>query len=145
MRIVKTICVLFSLTFFFSFSEDKQCKGFVKKKCMSKLSPFISNGQMNIKTLSSGERVEMPITFYSGQSYRILVCAQENFGNVQFKLKDADNTVLFNSKKQDETDFWDFNVASTQQLTVEVTVPSDSTENKIVSSGCVAILVGFKK
>lgn len=122
-----------------------QCKGFVKKTCMPKLSPFIFNGQMNTSTLLAGDNAELPLTFYSGQTYRVLICAQEVLGTLRFKLKDASGNVLFDSSAHDDTDFWDFKAESTQNLTVEVIVPKSDASNKIVPSGCVSVLVGFKQ
>lgn len=122
-----------------------QCKGFVKKTCMPKLAPFIFNGQMNTTTLLSGDNAEMAMTFYSGQTYRIVVCGQEVLGTIRFKLKDATGNVVFDNAAHDDTDFWDFKAESTQQLTVEVIVPKSDAANKIVPSGCVSVLVGFKQ
>ena len=145
MKIIKKLTVLIFLILAGIISADAQCKNFVKKSCMPKLSPFIPSGQMNTTTMLPGDHAELALTFYSGQSYRILVCYQEILGQVQFKLRDANNNILFNSKDQDNADFWDFNVESTQQLTVEVNVPAVTTENEIVPSGCVSIIVAFKK
>jgi hypothetical protein len=122
-----------------------QCKGFVKKTCMPKLAPFIFNGQMNTTTLLAGDNAEVGLTFYAGQTYRIIICAQEVLGTVHFKLKDATGKVVFDNAAHDDTDFWDFKAETTQQLTVEVNVPKTDATNKIVPSGCVSVLVGFKQ
>ena len=122
-----------------------QCKGFVKKTCLPKLSPFVFNGQMNTSTLLAGDNAEMSLTFYSGQTYRIIVCAQEVLGTLRFKLKDATGNLVFDSSAHDDTDFWDFKAENTQQLTVEVIVPKSESANKIIPSGCVSVLVGFKQ
>lgn len=122
-----------------------QCKGFVKKQ-ITKLTPFIHNGQMNNAVMLSGDHAELTLTFYSGQTYRLLVAGQEVLGDVYFTVKDAaKNTTLFSSKEQGKFDYWDFTVESTQQLTVEVVVPDVDAPNGIVPSGCVSILVGFKQ
>jgi hypothetical protein len=121
-----------------------QCKGFVKKQ-ITKLSPFIHNGQVNSSVLLSGDQAELTLTFYSGQTYRILVSSQEVLGDVYFTMKDASKTQLFSSKDQGKFDYWDFTVESTQQMTIEVTVPNVDTPSGLVPSGCVSILVGFKQ
>ena len=121
-----------------------QCKGFVKKQ-IPKLAPFIHNGQINSSVLLSGDHAELTLTFYSGQTYRIMVSNQEILGDVYFEMKDAARNKLFSSKDQGKTDYWDFTVESTQQLTIEVVVPDADAPSGLVPSGCVSILVGFKQ
>jgi len=127
-----------------SVNSFSQCKGFVKKQ-IPKLSPFIHNGQINSSVLLSGDHAELTLTFYSGQNYRILVTGQETLGAVYFVMKDAGKKQLFSSKDQGKSDFWDFTVESTQQLTIEVMVPDVDAPSGLVPSGCVSILVGFKQ
>lgn len=121
-----------------------QCKGFVKKQ-IPKLAPFIHNSQINSSVLLSGDHAELTLTFYSGQTYRIMVGSQETLGDVFFTMKDASKNQLFNSKDQGVFDYWDFSVESTQQLTIEVLVPDSDAPSGLVPSGCVSILVGFKQ
>ena len=122
-----------------------QCNAFVKKKCMPKIQPFTNNGQMNTSTLTSGQSSSLNMTFYSGQDYRILVCSQEVLGTVTFKILDMSKKVIFDSKENDSPDFWDFKVKSTQQFTVEVSVPPSDSPSSVAPSGCVSVMVGFKK
>ena len=121
-----------------------QCKGFVKKQ-IPKLAPFIHNGQVNSSVLLSGDQAELTLTFYSGQTYRIMVSNQEVLGDVYFVMKDAEKKQLFSSKDLGKSDFWDFSVESTQQMTIEVIVPNTDSPTGLVPSGCVSILVGFKQ
>ena len=121
-----------------------QCKGFVKKQ-IPKLAPFIHNGQINSSVLLSGDHAELTLTFYSGQTYRIMVASQEVLGDTYFVMKDASKGQLFSSKEQGKFDYWDFTVESTQQLTIEVIVPDSDSPTGLVPSGCVSILVGFKQ
>jgi hypothetical protein len=58
---------------------------------------------------------------------------------------DASRKVIFDSKEHSYADFWDFKVKNTQQLIVEVTAPPAELRTSIVPSGCVSVLVGFKK
>lgn len=135
------ICALALLPFA---DASAQCKGFVKKQ-IPKLAPFIHNGQINSSVLLSGDHAELTLTFYSGQTYRIMVGTQETLGDVFFVLKDAGKTQIFSSKDQGKFDYWDFTVESTQQLTIEVMVPEADAPSGLVPSGCVSILVGFKQ
>jgi len=133
------------MAFLWANTSSAQCNTFVKKKCMPNVAPFTQNGQMNTSTLTAGQSAEMNLTFYAGQDYRILVCFQEQLGDVTFKVMDASRKVIFDSKEHSYADFWDFKVKNTQQLIVEVTAPPAELRTSIVPSGCVSVLVGFKK
>ncbi len=121
-----------------------QCNGFAKKKCIPTLTPFISNGQLNSTSLTHGESAELVMNFYSDQSYRLSVCAQEILGDINYVVLDANQNEVFNSGKA-KTKIFDFNTKSTQQLTIRVSAPSVSYKSEIVEEGCVSVLVGFKK
>jgi hypothetical protein len=121
-----------------------QCsKTWVRKKCVPKISPFIHNGQMNTTPLKEGGRMETTLTFYSGQDYRILVCAEETLENVSFVVSDMNGKIIFNSKEHNNTDVWDFKVKTTTDLKVEVNVGKNEDGNG-TAQGCVSVLVGFK-
>jgi len=128
----------------FSGSVQAQCNSFTKKKCLPSLSPYVHNGQLNSANLGAGETAELDLTFYSGQEYRILLCGQEVLGDVFFRLKDKSSKIVYDSKEQKSNSF-DFNVKTTQQLTMEVIVPEQKSPNNIAISGCISVLVGFKK
>lgn len=121
-----------------------QCKSFAKSKCLPDLAPFIHNGQMNGATMMAGEKAELQMSFYAGQDYRLMVCAQPILGDVTFRLLDKNKKVVFNSKDHKNVTYWDFNVTSTQQMTLEIDVPESSAKHGMIPSGCVNILVGFK-
>ncbi len=122
-----------------------QCKGFTKKECVPQIKPFTYNGQLNMAVLNPGDVAELIVTFYKGQDYRLLVCAQDNLGKVEFKLLDSERNTLFFNKDHDMVNYWDFHSNSTQQLIVQVRVPTIEEEVAITPSGCVSILVGFKE
>jgi hypothetical protein len=126
-------------------SAIAQCNTFVKKKCMPKILPFTHNGQMNTSTMSAGQNSEMNLTFYAGQAYRILVCSEPILGEVSFKVLDQSHKVVFDSKQNDNPDFWDFKVKNTQQFIVQVEAPRSDSPSSTPPSGCVSVLVGFKK
>jgi hypothetical protein len=121
-----------------------QCNVFVKKKCMSKIVPFTSNGQVNTNTLAQGQSVSLNLSFYAGQDYRIIVCSEEILGEVTFKIIDKSKKVVFDSALNDFPDFWDFKAKSTQPLTVEITSPPSQSTSSVVPTGCLSVLVGFK-
>lgn len=140
--------ILLPISFFFAsacFTQlHAQCKTFTKKECMPLLKPYIHNGQMNNITLFPGEDASLVQTFYSGQNYRIRLCAQENLGDsVYFKIITEDGQLVYTTRNEDVL-YWDFNVAHTQNLKITVVAPNVKAINGIEQNGCVAILVGFK-
>ncbi|MBR3568954.1 MAG: hypothetical protein IKO46_01115 [Salinivirgaceae bacterium] len=126
-----------------NFGAQAQCKTFIKNECKPKLSPYIYNGQMNSAVLNQGDFAELMLTFYSNQDYRIVVCS-DGLGDVTFRLLDLQGKELFTNADHNYTDTWDFSTNSTQLLTVEVSVPENTTDEE-PKSGCVSILVGFKE
>ena len=120
-----------------------QCKTFIKNECKPKLDPYIYNGQLNSAVLNQGDIAELMLTFYSNQDYRIVVC-NDNLGDVTFRLLDIEGKELFTNADHGYTDTWDFSTNSTQLLTVEVSVPENTTNDE-TKSGCVSILAGFKE
>ena len=121
-----------------------QCNVFVKKKCMFKIVPFTSNGQVNTSTLQAGQTISMNLSFSAGQDYRIIVCSEEILGEVTFKVLDRSKKIVFDSSLNNFPDFWDFKAKSTQPLTVEGTAPASQSTSSVLPSGCLSILVGFK-
>ena len=135
--------LLMGCVFILPYSAIAQCNAFVKKKCIFKVQPFTQNGQINTTSLAPGKSMEVNLTFYAGQDYRILVCSEEALGDVTFKVLDQSRKLVFDSKSNDLTDFWDFKSKSTQQLIVEVSAPPANSSS--APAGCVSVLVGFKK
>ena len=143
---VSTKAFLFALLFSAALVNDAvaQCsKTWVRKKCVPKNSPFIHNGQMNTTQLKEGGKMETTLTFYSGQDYRILVCAEETLENVTFVVSDMNGKVIFDSKQHNNTDIWDFKVKTTTDLKVEVDAGHNESSDG-TAMGCVSVLVGFK-
>jgi hypothetical protein len=77
---------------------NAQCRSFAKNKCMPAMAPYKFNQTFNAAQLAPGEEAEVELTFYSGQEYRLLVCAHPILGAVNWKLADAAGTTLFESK-----------------------------------------------
>ena len=122
--------------------SNAQCKGFAKKKCTPQLKPYANTGKMNSAILRPGDKAELMMTFNSNIEYRLMICSMESIA-VEFKVMDSDKNVFFDSKK-DKKNYFDFNVASTQQLFVEIDCIDVETLTGITPEGCVAILTGSK-
>ncbi|HEX2617583.1 MAG TPA: hypothetical protein VHL57_08575 [Flavobacteriales bacterium] len=126
-------------------ASEAQCRSFAKNKCIPALAPYKFNETFNAAQLAPGEEAEVELTFYSGQEYRLLVCAHPILGEVNWKLMDATGKSLFESSADNPKPSFDFKVATTQQLTVHIDVPSAKGGNGMLTVGCVGILVGFKE
>lgn len=126
--------------------SNAQCRSFAKRKCMPAMAPYKFNETFNAAQLAPGEEAQVDLTFYSGQEYRLLVCAHPILGSVNWQLLDANGKVLFESTPDLPKESFDFKVATTQKLTVHIDVPpDDAAGNNMLRVGCVGILVGYKE
>lgn len=123
---------------------NSQCKSYIKRSCVPKLSPYAHSGQLNKTVLFPGDKAEIMLTFYSGMDYRIIVCSEVILGKVTYKVMDMDRNLIFDSAKEKDKGSFDFKVASTQQLMVEINVPQPVVQPEILPQGCVAVVVGYK-
>ena len=107
------------------------------------------SGQLSTATLFAGDDAALMLTFTSGRSYRLLICAAEALGTVTYRLRDLDRNVIYDSATDPEAKgYFDFKVAATQQLIVEVQVPEgndDDVTHDIKVQGCLTVLTGFKE
>lgn len=121
-----------------------QCKAFAKNKCVPELAPYKFNESFNAAQLAPGEEAEVNLTFFSGQEYRVMVCTHPILGEVNWKLVDANNKIVFESLADEPKHHFDLKASSTLQMKVVVWVPARP-KTEMVHVGCVAILVGFKE
>ena len=149
MRNFRYIFLTLAFLAVFSFDAASQCKNFAKKVCKLELNPFIHDGNYNAAILSEGEDAELYKTFYSGQSYRILICYSDALPEIHFKVMDVERNVLFDNSKRSFTNKWDFKPEASQQLIIWLKVGTFETEANAedidLASGCVAILFGLKE
>jgi hypothetical protein len=120
-----------------------QCDQFVKQECLPELGPFTDIGKKNIAVLLPGDTAQIGVTFYKLHQYRIVVCGQPSLGKIQFRLMDRKGSVLFDSKSHNSPQFWDFNTQATQNVIIQLVVPSVP-PTQVAQTGCVSVLVGFK-
>ncbi len=127
-----------------SVSAEAQCKAFAKNKCVPELAPYKFNENFNAAQLSPGDEAEVALTFYSGQEYRVAVCVHPILGEVNWKLVDENNKIVFESLADEPKHFFDVKAAATTQLRCVVWVPTKG-KTDMVHVGCVAIMLGFKE
>jgi hypothetical protein len=127
-----------------SLTASAQCRSFAKNKCVPELAPYKFNETFNAAQLAPGEEAEVSLTFYSGQDYRVMVCTHPILGEVNWKLVDENNKVIFESLADEPKHHFDLKAANTVPMKVVVWVPTKGS-NAMVHVGCVAIMVGFKE
>ena len=140
---MKNLSLIILLSLLIPLGINGQCRGFTKKNCRPLIEPYTHNGQMNSAVLFPGDSADIMLTFYSEQQYRLVICAEEQLGDVSYKVSDIERNLIFDSKKSDSKVF-DFKVESSQQLVISVAVPESENIHDLDFQGCVAILVGFK-
>lgn len=139
---MKNIFRILLLVLIFNTSGFAQCNGFAKKS-LSKLKPYLNTQQVFSTTLLNGDKTQLSSTFYYGDEYRLLISAQDQLGKIQLNVKDVNGNVVYTTKAYGSI-MWDFNVESTQDLTLEVITPPAPANQALDKSGCVAIIIGFK-
>lgn len=144
MRRIKVASVLILIVIASGLSVNGQCKAFAKKTCLPELGSYIHDGNYHATVLSEGEEAELYKTFFSDMEYRLAICGDEAIPPVEFTVIDADKNILFSSKQSNNTRTWDFKLQSSQQLRILVRVGSSGTHGGKPTSGCVAIMFGFK-
>lgn len=125
-----------------SVAVQAQCRSFAKNKCVPELAPYKFNETFNAAQLAPGEEAEVNLTFYSGQDYRVMVCTHPILGEVNWKLVDENNKIVFESLADEPKHHFDLKAASTVPMKVVVWVPNKGS-SALVHVGCVAIMVGF--
>lgn len=126
----------------FATAADAQCRSFTKKNCLSSLDGYIQNDNYNSAILIPGDEAQLMLTFLAGQDYRLVICSHPVLGDVDYEINDSRGKRLFDSSKNDGSDYVDFKVETTQQLQIHVQVPE--TKSAILHEGCVTVLVGSK-
>lgn len=125
-------------------TTQAQCRSFAKNKCLPGIAPYKFNESFNAAQLAPGEEAEVQLTFFSGQEYRVMVCAHPILGDVNWKLVDENNKIVFESLAPEAKPHFDLKAVNTTRMKVVVWVPSKP-KSDLVHVGCVAILMGFKE
>lgn len=123
-----------------------QCKSFVKVNCQPELPPYVHDGSYQAVIMNEGEEAEIYKTIFAGQRYRLFICADSRLPGVEFVVSDIHRNILYDNRKDNNAQYWDFKANTSQQIKVTVRVPKSkktgSSESELVF-GCVGILFGL--
>lgn len=121
-----------------------QCKGFAKKNCLPEMKPYLSNGQIHSTQLYAGEKARVYLSLSKGLSYRLIVCADESLGALEYELTNEFGKQFKKDSLSGLNAITDLKVkqSGTYQLNIQVPKSKNATKKNI--SGCVAVLIGFK-
>jgi len=100
---------------------------------------YVSDGQVYQAFLTE-EAAEFETILYGGTTYRIATSAGVKDNFVIFNIVDEENRVIFSNENYKNAKYWDFKVESSINCRIELKL---DLERK--SSGCVTMLIGFKK
>jgi hypothetical protein len=121
-----------------------QCKGFAKSLCKKELGAYLHDGNYHAAVLVEGEEAELYKTFYSDMEYRVAICGADGLPPIEFSVLDATGKVLYTNTGAALSGTWDFKLESSQQLKIIVKVTTLGSNDDLPTSGCVAIMFGFK-
>ena len=141
-----SIAVFFLLITFSSFDARSQCKSFVKSGCIPQMTPYIHDGNYQAVKMSEGEEAEVYKTIFAGQKYRLLVCKDDVLPDVEFVVTDYNRTILFDNRKNENVNYWDFKADASQQIKITIRIPKspkqDNSNQKVVFE-CIGVLFGL--
>lgn len=125
MKIFSIIFLLFGLTVLLQHNQLWAQKASISS-CKTALGEFKHDGNFNSTELGINESAEMYKTFFSGMTYRMVVCKPDNLKTIHVRVIDNDGRTLFDNKDHGFQLVWDFSVRSTQMLVIQMKAMGDS-------------------
>ena len=101
---------------------------------------FYSDGQSYKYFLNEEETTEIVTTFYEGSIYRIATSAGIEDNYMIFDILDEKRNLLFSNSEHSNAPYWDFEVESTIECTIEAKLDLDKKLN-----GCAEMIIAFRK
>ncbi len=140
------------LLFFFAFvvglmfsnNVHSQCKEFTEQDVMPLLGDYIISGRYNSIRLFEGEEMLIFKTLSKGINYRFVVKGDKEFPRkVEFEVEDWDGNKMFQNKRQNFAEVWDYTCDKPQRIKIYIKVPSGQNVSD-PKRGCVSLLTGIK-
>ncbi len=137
--------LFFMILFGFSLQMYAQdCTGFHQYHCVYSDYTYFYSKQSKSALFSKGQTSEMDFIVYAGEEYYINVCAHRKFGDIQYKIFEANDshTLIYDNATDNYSPTVVFQNEVTRNLIIEVTVPE---EKGNMDRRCVGVLIEFKK
>jgi len=134
----------------------RKCFGYQRDSCAPSQNIYYKVHDASRSALFlKGQTSKTPITIYNGRDYRISLCWDPVLGSqILFKILEAGGeTVLYDNAKDGYSSDFEFTVAQTSDIIIEVTIPGSSDLAKANSDdelifvekdkemGCVGVLI----
>lgn len=158
-KIIFTLGFIFIALVTFSQTNDykvRKCFGYQRDSCALSQNIYYKVHDASRSALFlKGQTSETILTIYNGRDYRVSLCWAPVLGNrILFKIIDRDTeSVLYDNANDDFSSDFEFTVAQTREVVIEVTVPGSSSlaqatsEDELIfvekdkEMGCVGVLV----
>ena len=136
---------IFLSLLFFPLLYSQDCTGYHQYHCTYADYTFFYSRQSKSTLFKRGQSSEFRIITYGGEEYYVAICAHRKFGDVQFKIMEANNerTLIYDNSQDNYATSVIFTNDVTRDLIIEVTVPPGSKNDN--DRRCVGMLVEFKK
>jgi len=138
LKIALLICFLFIAQW-----SMAQCKGFAKRADFSELSAFEYCGNIRAAKMYSAEEAKLLQFLEKGRRYRVVIKSQKYLGKVNLSIKNAAGNSIGQRIEEEESVYWEVSVAKAQNTFLILSTENEKSTTGIVSSGCVAVAVGF--
>lgn len=134
-------------------AQTSVCGQFHRKNCVLENSKdddreFLYNSQSKSGLFAQGSVSKMRCIIYKGMDYRMTVCCETAGSQISFKIFDAKtNEELYDNAKNENSQQFEFQSASTRQLIIEVSIPAGeaaSAKGKAADAACVGLLIEHK-
>ncbi len=126
--------------------KSYDCSGFHKDNCPpSELEAFKKNGQSKSAVFRMGQTSEVTIVAHSGHDYRLAVCSDAVFEKeIRFKIKSTHGKLLYDNKKDDFAQVFEFSCTNSQSMSIELTAPGGENVAEGMETGalgCIGLLI----
>lgn len=135
----KIVFIHIIISFFVLTQVQAQTEKLVKKCNTYFTDEYTSDGQHYMAKLKFDEPLEFSATFFGGTTYRIAAASDIPKTKLEISIYDSERNLLYNNKKYNYTESWDFKFNSTVECIIEIKVIQEK-----FTQGFVLLLIGFK-
>ncbi len=142
---MKKIIFSILITVLFYNTSFSQCREFTTQEVVSQLDNYILTGKYHYMKLAEGEEILIFKTLNKGLGYRFIIMGQQEIPQPNFVITDWDNSIIYDSNKEDNKKIFDYVPNSTKRIKILIKVPkTNDKENKGIKEGCVSLVIGIK-